>query len=379
MRVRLLRTSAALLTGAVVAGGAVAWMLWPTTPPLPVVSRFPFVLPEGQGLSAAGGHVVALSPDGRRLVYVANERLYLRNMHELTSATIAGTEQSNPAEPVFSPDGQWVAFYSGGALKKVPVMGGTPELLSAAENPFGASWEDGRILLGQRTPPGIVEIPASGGAAKPLVTLNEKAGEQARSPQLVAGGRSVLFTLRVGEAEWDDSSIVLHDLATGQRKVLVQAGTDARVLPTGHLVYTHAATIFAVPFDETRLTINGDPVPVQQGIFQSQRTGASQAAWSASGTFVIAQGMRRFISTFCLDEPAKPTGAYGTASSELRGAVIGVSPVAGGYARRGDDLFGRRLGLGRRLELRGLGRGPHAGHTGPSVEDGPGNFPGVDP
>ncbi len=139
-------------------------------------------------------------------------------------------------------------------------------MLSAAGIPLGATWEDGRILLGQATPPGIVEIPENGGAAKHLVTLNEKAGEEARSPQLVAAGRSVLFTLRTGNAEWDDSSIVVHELATGQRTMLLQGGTDARVLPTGHLVYTRAGTIFAVPFDETRLTVTGGSVPVQQGI-----------------------------------------------------------------------------------------------------------------
>ena len=171
--------------------------------------------------TGTGRHVMTLSPDGTRLVYVANEQLYLRNMHELTSAPIPGTEGSDPAEPVFSPDGQWVAFYSRGALKKVPVTGGTPVApVGGREAHLGATWEDGRILLGQPTPPAIVEIPENGGAAKQLVTLDEKTGEQARSPQLVAGGRSVLFTLRTGGAEWDDASIVVHELATGQRSVL---------------------------------------------------------------------------------------------------------------------------------------------------------------
>ena len=193
--------------------------------------------------SGTGRHVMTLSPDGTKLVYVANEQLYLRNMHELTSAPIPGTEGSNPLEPVFSPDGQWVAFTSRGSLKKVPVTGGTAVLLSPAQNPLGATWEDGRILLGQPTPPAIVEIPENGGAAKQLVTLNEKT-EQGRGPQLVAGGQSVLFTLRTSEAEWDDASIVVHHLATGKRSVLAK-GSDARVLPTGHLVFAREGTIFA--------------------------------------------------------------------------------------------------------------------------------------
>jgi hypothetical protein len=115
--------------------------------------------------------------------------------------------------------------------------------------------------------------------------MHEKAGQSALSPQLVAGGRSVLFTLRTGEVEWDTASIVVvQDLTTGARKVLVNGGTDGRVLPTGHLVYTSATTMFAVPFDETRLLGTGGSVPVQQGIQRAPcSVGVSQAAWSALG------------------------------------------------------------------------------------------------
>ena len=289
LRTRLLRTSAALLAGAVIAGVAVAWLLWRIPPPAPVVSRFTFDLPEGQRFTRPGRRVVALSPDGTRLVYVANAQLYLRNMHELTAAAISGTEGSDPAGPVFSPDGQSVAFWSDGAVKKIPVTGGSPVRLATAENPNSASWEDGRILFDQLTPRGIVEVPENGGPAKLLVPLDQNAGEQARSPQLVGGGRSVLFTLGTSDVGWDTASIVVQDLTTGARKVLVNGGTDGRVLPTGHLVYTSATTMFAVPFDETRLLVTSGPVPVQQGIQRAGVGGVSQAAWSASGTFVLVQ------------------------------------------------------------------------------------------
>ncbi len=247
-----------------------------------------------------------------------------------------------------------MAFYSNAeTLKKVPVMGGTPVLLSEGESPLGATWEGGRILFGQPTPPAIIEIPENGGAANPLVTLNEKTGEQARSPQLVAGGRAVLFTLRMREAKWDDASFV-HELA--RQAVGAAEGDGARVLPTGHLVYARAGTIFAVPFDEKRLMVTGGPVPVQQGIQTPRATGTSHVAWSSSGTFAIAQGsMAAYMQLLVLGQSGRPRGAYGTASPELRDTLIGVARVAGRDSRRGDDLFGRRLGLGRRRRLRGLG------------------------
>ncbi len=179
---RLLRMSAALLTGAAIAGGTFTWLQVMPSPSPPVISRFSFVLPEDQQFTRTGRRVVAVSPDGTRLVYVANRQLYLRNMHELAASHIPGTEGSDPGEPVFSPDGQWVAFWSAGALKKIPVTGGSPVVLAAAENPYGASWENGRILVGQFIPRGIVEIPANGGDAKHLVRLDERAGERATKP-----------------------------------------------------------------------------------------------------------------------------------------------------------------------------------------------------
>jgi serine/threonine-protein kinase len=344
-RVRVLRTTAALLATALITGGAVAWMLWPTPPPPPVVSRFTFVLPEGQQFTQVGRHVVAISPDGTRLVYVANQQLYLRNMHELTAAPIAGTEGADPAEPTFSPDGQWVAFYSEGALKKIPVTGGSPVVLSTAEIPLGVSWEDGRILLGQLAR-GIIEIPADGGAVKQLVTLDEKAGEQARSPQFVARGGSVLFTLRTGAAEWEDSLIVVQNLTTAQRTVLLRGGTDARVLPTGHLVYTSRGAMFALPFDEAKQMVTGGPVPILQGIQPSQETSVtaiSQVAWSASGTFVIVRGAVGFLSAPVWvsrqgqqERTRLPIRNYGIMPSELRVSPDGTRFVATIY---GDDIL----------------------------------------
>jgi dipeptidyl aminopeptidase/acylaminoacyl peptidase len=101
----------------------------------------------------------------------------------------------------------------------------------------------------------------------------------------------VLFTMRTGEGAWDDAAIVVQDLKTGRRTVLVNGGTDGQVLPTGHLVYSRDGTLFAVPFDEARLAVTGGPVPVQQGIGAATGgPGATQAAWSVSGSLVFVPG-----------------------------------------------------------------------------------------
>ena len=288
---RMLAVGAVVLATAAIAGAAVAWALWPEPTPPSIVTRFPILLPEGQQFTRAGRHIMALSPDGSRLVYVAGQRLYLRSMHELTSAPIPGTETLDPSEPMFSPDGQSIAFWSQNELKKIAVTGGAPVALAAVQNPFGGSWIGDRILLGQGAS-GIIEIPASGGAPKILIASDDKSGERMQSPQLIGGGRAVLFTLRLGARTWDDAMIVVQDLASGRRTTLVEAGTDAHLLPTGHLVYVRDATLFAMPFDERTLTVTGGAVPMQQGVQQAAAaaSGAAQWAWSPSGTVAYIQG-----------------------------------------------------------------------------------------
>ena len=286
-----LAIAAAMLAGAAVATGVVAWALWPRPAAPPIRTRFAVPLPEGQQFTRAGRHVLALSPDGTRLVYVANQQLYLRSMHELTAAPISGTEKSDPSEPIFSPDGEWIAFYSNNSLKKVPVSGGTPLTLAPVQNPYGGSWTGDRILLGQGLE-GIIEVPAAGGAPKLLVAGDEKTFRRLQSPQLIAGGRALLFTLRTGAQLWDDAVIVVEDLETKRRSTIVEGGTDAQLLPTGHLVYVRDATLFARPFDERTMTVRGSAVPLQHGIQQAgtAASGAAQWAWSHRGSIVFLPG-----------------------------------------------------------------------------------------
>ena len=285
---------ASYVAAGVVAGALVALagasLLWRRPPPPAIVGRFAVTLPEGHAFTRGGRRVIALSPDGTRIVYVANQQLYARLVSELTPTAIPGTENSDPVEPVFSPDGQWIAFWSNTTLKKIPVGGGTPVTLGSAGIPFGTSWYGDRILLGQANPPGIAEVPANGGERRTLVQLKET--ESAQGPQLVAGGRAIVFALREDRGSWDDAKIVVQDIASGNRTVLVAGGTDPQVLPSGHLVFARNATLFAIAFDEDRLAVTGSPVPIQNGVRQApmNASGAAQWAWSVAGAAVFVPG-----------------------------------------------------------------------------------------
>jgi hypothetical protein len=125
-----------LVAAAVVAGtmvGAAAWMLKPAAPPSPV-TRFPLALGEGQHFSTPGDQSLTVSPDGTKLVYVANNQLYRRLLSDLEARSIPGTQQALHT-PVFAPDGQSIAFVSAvdRAVKKIAVSGGAAVTLRSVD------------------------------------------------------------------------------------------------------------------------------------------------------------------------------------------------------------------------------------------------------
>ena len=254
-------------------------------PPPAALVRYAITLQEGDRLFETSRHSVALSPDGSRLVYVANNQLYLRPMDQMEAVPIRGAELGR--SPFFSPDGQWIGYWSDGLLKKVPAGAGAPITLCEATNPYGASWSsDGTILFGQG-PGGILRVSENGG--EPEVVVAVEGDELAHGPQMLPGGTTLLFTL-ADNLEWNDVMIVAQSLETGERRTLVEGGSDARYAPSGHLVYAIAENLVAVRFDAERVELLGGAVPVVEGVLRSSLSAAAHFSFSERGTLVWVPG-----------------------------------------------------------------------------------------
>ena len=275
-----------VLVGAIAA--ATAWMLKPVE--ARPVMRFVHRLGE-ETFSRTGRPVLAISRDGRRLVYVAGTRLYLRNLDEASVKPIPGTDE-NPSSPFFSPDGEWVGFWSSnGSLKKIRVAGGTPVELTKAGNPLGVSWElDDTIVYALND--GVWRVSGNGGVAEHLVKT--AAGERIHAPQMLPGGKAVLVTdtTATGADGWDEGRIVVVRLDNGERTVVHTGGAYPRYVSTGHIVYALKNTLFAVPFDLETLHVRGGPVPVVQEIRRAVGAdiGIAQYAMSDTGSLVYIKG-----------------------------------------------------------------------------------------
>ncbi|HJR59326.1 MAG TPA: protein kinase [Vicinamibacterales bacterium] len=281
------------------AGAALAWWLKPAPPVTRVVSRFEYLLPEAHRFSRSGRHVVAISPDGTKLAYVANQQLFLRPMDQLDAQPIRGSDQ-DPIDPVFSPDGQWLAYFvapkgSTGrfSLRKISVAGGAPVTLAETAASHGVSWVGSTIVFGQNEAgkdSTITAVPDTGGAPRVLVTVAARDG-RATQPQLLDGGRHVLFNVRpLQDAPDNEGQIVVQGLDGGPRIVLAENGRNPRRLPSGHLVFFRNGTLLAVAVDWDRFALAGGPVPVVEGVAGAAQSWIGQFDISRNGTMVYRPG-----------------------------------------------------------------------------------------
>ena len=289
----LWRRALPVVVTAVVLFALTAGAVWRLRPAVPsTVMRFTMALPDGQQWSSVIGSQIAMSRAGTHIVYTANRRLFLRSLSDLDVRPITGagnSERAQQTNPVFSPDGQSIAYWEqgDGTIKRIALSGGAAVTICQADGPFGMSWEGDTIFFGQGSK-GIMRVSANGGKPEPVASV--KVGELAHGPQLLPDGQTLLFTLATGADtdRWAKARIVAESLKSHERKTLIDGGSDARYLPTGHLVYALGGVVFAVPFDVKRMTLSGGPVPIVEGVRQALTGGSGSAQLGISDTGSLA-------------------------------------------------------------------------------------------
>jgi serine/threonine-protein kinase len=320
--------------------GTATWRLRPSVPP-PPVARFSFTIPEGQRLTSTSNHFVAISPDGSQLAYVASDRVFLRSVADFASRVLAGTEDQGISSPAFSEDGSALVFYSARdkAVKRIAITGGVPtSICSADQEPYGMTWHSSGIVFGQGRN-GILRCSLNGGNPERLAAVQE--GEEAHGPQLLLDGAALLFSVaKVADrtTRWDTAQVVVHTMTSGTRKTIVNGGTDARYLLTGHLVYATRGVVVAVPFDAVRQMIIGDPVPVIEGVrrpaFLVLNSGAAQFATSPTGTLFYVPG-----------PTGTTTAELSLAVADRAGALTRLAAPPGPYERVRASPDSKRLAI----------------------------------
>ncbi|MEZ5332699.1 MAG: protein kinase [Thermoanaerobaculia bacterium] len=261
--------------------------------------RFEIAAPPGRTLSTNHQFgILALSPDGRRQAFMTTgdgqePRLALRDLEDLGSRTLPGSEEAST--PVFSPDGEWVAFFARGKLWRIPVAGGPPSpIVDAPGQNRGATWSaDGYIYAAPDSGVPLQRVLATGGLFEPVTALDAERSERThRWPQVLPDGSAVLFTSDTVETTeyYDDARIEAVRPATGERKVLVEQSSRAWFLPPDRLLFSRGGAIFAVPFDAAALEVTGKPVVVLQNVATTVASGAVHLEVSNNGTLLYLAG-----------------------------------------------------------------------------------------
>ncbi|HEV3140451.1 MAG TPA: hypothetical protein VGY57_08055, partial [Vicinamibacterales bacterium] len=282
VRAPLLPTIAAAVVAAL-ATGAVVWMLKPSAAPngnAPGLARF--LIAPSEPISETEG-VLVISRDGRRVAYSAGptgrQRLFVREMDQFASRAIPETE--GVVSATFAPDGLSIAFLAERRLRTVSLSGGAPLTLRDRVDGAGVTWTaDQAILYNPGTATGIWRIPSTGGEPAAVTHPGSKDNEQ-RFPDLLPNGKGVLFSARGGVT---DDEVYVESLQTHERRPVVR-GSAPHYLPTGHLVFVQAGTLFAVRFDADRLEAKGTPVTLLEGIRQA-RSGQPLISYSDVGSIV---------------------------------------------------------------------------------------------
>ena len=290
---QLAAIAAAAVAGAIGAGAAL-WYSRPAIEP-PRVSRLSITPPQAAPFRVTSGANlnVAISPDGRSIVYPGDGgTLSLRRLDSIEATSLTGL--GNPLDPFFSPDGLWIGFFNtNNSIEKVAITGGLSTRLVALGGAAsrGAAWSaDGAIVYATTGASGLHRIPAEGGTAEVLTTPDRAQGEGDHVlPQILPRGRGVLFTILPSSGGLDRAQAAVLDLQTKTYKVILRGGSQARYLPTGHLVYAAGGTLRAVPFDLDTLTVAESPsIPVLSQA--AGTTGAANFDVSANGTLVYVTG-----------------------------------------------------------------------------------------
>ena len=294
--------------------------------------RFRVPLPTGMVLSGSQGF--SLSPDGHTLVYIGRQgagplQLWTQTLDALEPKLLPGTTLSRDSLQFWSPDGKFVVYSAAEKLYKVDLNGNPPQAIGAAPFILGGDWNrDGTIIFGTETT-GIMRIPASGGEAKPLISLDSTRRERvAAFPSFLPDGRHFIYSRFSTLAENTGIFVgSLDDKASqpASRRLLATPFAAQMVMkPDGNraILFQRESTLWAQTFDVSRLTLLGEPKAVAEHVGSTRAYGFFAAASTA---LVTRSGLGEAGQLRWFDRSGKDLGSAGQ-GLDLWDASPAISP-----------------------------------------------------
>ena len=259
------------------------------------VTRLSINLPKGTNAGGFMAPVLALSPDGRRLIFEATDalgkrQLWLRLLDSFSSQPLAGTDGAS--FPFWSPDGRYIAFFADNKLKKLDTGTGVIETICQTVRGPGGDWNrNGIILFSNGTV--LSRVNAAGGNPEAITELNGAHGEMDHVfPSFMPDGKHYLFRIRGRET----AGVYVGSLDSRERKLLIPLSPESVIstrlafAPPDYVLYaTNRTTLLAQAFDPVRLEVQGEPFRIAENVIVTGR-GMARFTVSANGVLAFLQG-----------------------------------------------------------------------------------------
>ena len=290
----------------------------PSAPATGDVVRLSILPPDktlftGQSSATVGVPQLAVSPDGRAIVFAAaapsaRPTLWLRSLDAVTARSLPGTEGAE--SPFWSPDHRWIGYFADGKLKKMPASGGPSQVIANAPDNRQASWGlDDTIILSSGTT-GVLRVSSSGGSITPVTELDASRQEGShRFPQFLPDGRHFLFSVR--SSFTDQAGVYAGSLDGKTKKLLIRGNTTALYAPSGYVLFLDGDTLMGQAFDAERLELRGQASVVEGGVGRSS-TGAGSYSVSGTGTLAYAGALSTPGRLTWFDRGGTPSDSAGS-------------------------------------------------------------------
>ena len=290
----ILAASAFFLIAAVALPLAVAYLR--EKPPAVAAVRFQIPIPDKVVLGRSG---FSLSPDGHRLVFSATgadgiARLYVRTLDALESRPLPGTEGAGAFPPWWSPDSRFVGFAVGNRYLKIDVTGGPPQTLCEFSGTLGGgAWNRDGVVLVTANPGPVMQVPEAGGSPTPVTAIDHTRQELYHGrPSFLPDGRHFLYIRFSTNPEYRGVYIGSLDVKPQDqdRRRILPGPFGVSYVPSadpafGYVLFERDGTLMAQPFDNRKLQLGGQAVPIAE---QVGNNAAISAFFAVSDTGVLA-------------------------------------------------------------------------------------------
>lgn len=290
--------------------------------------------PEGTSFLATGDAPapVSMSPDGRRIAFVAGQpgkvQLYVQSLDALKATALPGTDGAS--WPFWSPDSRSLGFFAHGQLERVDADGGAPIDICEARVPRGGSWGAGGIIVfAPETTSGLYRVAASGGQPVSITNIDLTQHDSHRWPFFLPDGKRFLY-YAAGHDDISHShdSLYVGSVDGGVSKFLLRTHANA-VYANGHVLFMNDHVLMAQPFDLDRLELSGEPAVVQDGVEEHRTWWMSIFSASQTGTLIFAPALQPDNQMLWMDSNGKKLGTIGEPG---RYVSVRLSPDGGRLA-----------------------------------------------